>query len=145
MASLEKAHLGFFLPKYALAGVVNPDKAFFYFFLLFFPKCIFLPKYALSKVANPRWSNKEEEKYYWLCLMLVTPDKATTTTKLLSQVFGVGYMNKSELRRIGHMDQLSPLIPIEKYAFIKTFSLYILSYHLHICFLRSPLRSFNLP
>jgi len=29
------------------------------------------------------------------------------------------------------MDQLSPLIPIEQYAFIKTFSLYILSYHLH--------------
>jgi len=37
------------------------------------------------------------------------------------------------------MDQLSLLIPIEQCAFIKTFSLYILSYHLHP--LRSPLRS----
>jgi len=27
------------------------------------------------------------------------------------------------------MDQLSSLIPIEQYAFINTFSLYILSYH----------------
>ena len=41
------------------------------------------------------------------------------------------------------MDQLSPLIPIEQYAFTKTFSLYILSYYLHLYFLRYPLRSFN--
>ena len=51
----------------------------------------------------------------------------------LSQVFGVGYMNQKELRRIGHMDQLSPLIPIEQYAFTKIFSLYILSYYPHPC------------
>ena len=63
----------------------------------------------------------------------------------LSQVFGVGYMNQKELRRIGHMDQFSPLIPIEQYAFTKTFSLYMLSYYLYPCFLPSPLRSFNLP
>ena len=43
------------------------------------------------------------------------------------------------------MDHLSPLISIEQYAFTKTFSLYILSYYLHPCFLRSPLRFFNLP
>ena len=43
------------------------------------------------------------------------------------------------------MDQLSPLIPIEQYAFIKTFSLYILSYHLHPCFLRSPLALLTCP
>jgi len=54
----------------------------------------------------------------------------------LSQVFGVGYMNQRELRRIGHMDQLSPLITIEQYAFTKTFSLYILSYitSIHVFF-----------
>ena len=33
------------------------------------------------------------------------------------------------------MDQLSPLIPIKQYSFTKTFSLYILSYYLHPCFL----------
>ena len=38
----------------------------------------------------------------------------------LSQVFGVGYMNQRELRRIGHIDELSPLIPIKQYAFTKT-------------------------
>ena len=63
----------------------------------------------------------------------------------LSQVFGVGYMNQKRITPIGHTDQLSPLIPIEQYAFTKTFGLYILSYYLHPCFLRSPLRSFNLP
>ena len=41
------------------------------------------------------------------------------------------------------MDQFSPLILIEQYAVIKTFSLYILSYHLHPCFIRSPLRSLD--
>ena len=34
------------------------------------------------------------------------------------------------------MDQLSLLISIEQYAFTKTFSLYILSYYLHLCLLR---------
>jgi len=34
------------------------------------------------------------------------------------------------------MDHLSSLIPIEQYAFTKTFSLYILSYYLHPCFFR---------
>jgi len=33
------------------------------------------------------------------------------------------------------MDQLSPLITIKQYSFTKTFSLYILSYYLHPCFL----------
>ena len=53
----------------------------------------------------------------------------------LSQVLGVGYCIKRELCKIRHMEQRSPLIVIELYAFIKTFSLYILSYHLHPCFL----------
>jgi len=43
------------------------------------------------------------------------------------------------------MDQLFLLIPIEQYVITKTFSLYILSYYLYLCFLRSSLRSFNLP
>ena len=37
------------------------------------------------------------------------------------------------------MDQFSPLIPIEQYAFIKTFTIYILLYHFHPYLLRSPL------
>jgi len=41
----------------------------------------------------------------------------------LSQVFEVGYMNQKRITPDRHMDQLSPLIPIEQYAFIKTFSL----------------------
>ena len=36
------------------------------------------------------------------------------------------------------MDQLSPLIPIEQYAFTKTFSLNILSYYLHPYFFGLP-------
>ena len=89
--------LGFFFAQVCFGGGCKPRQRLFLFFSSFFPKCIFLPKYALSGVANPGWSKKEEEKYYWLCLMLATPDKATTTTKLLSQVFGVGYMNQKRI------------------------------------------------
>jgi len=42
------------------------------------------------------------------------------------------------------MNQPSPLIPIEQYASIKTFNLYILSYHLYSFFFKFLIRFFNL-
>ena len=47
-------------------------------------------------------------------------------------------MNQKRTTPDQHMDHLYPLIPIEQYVFTKTFGLYILSYCLHLCFLRFP-------
>ena len=51
----------------------------------------------------------------------------------LSQIFGVGYMNQKRITSDGAHGSTSPLIPIEQYAFVKTFSLYILSYVSLLC------------
>jgi len=45
---------------------------------------------------------------------VVNQSKKQQQLSHLSQVFGVGYMNQRELHRIGHMDHLSQLIPIEQ-------------------------------
>jgi len=63
----------------------------------------------------------------------------------LSQVFGVGYVNQKRIASDrAHRSDFSAH-SYERYAFIKTFSLYILSHYLYPFFHRSPLCSFNLP
>ena len=68
-----------------------------------------------------------------------TPRELRSTTKpFVPSIWGRLHEPKKRITLDRAHGSVSPLIPIEQYVFTKTFSLHILSYYLHPCFLRSP-------
>ena len=71
---------------------------------------------------------------------------STTTTKpFVSSIWGRLHEPKENYVESGTLINFLHSFLSSNVFFIKTFNLYILSYHLYPCFLRSPLHSFNLP
>ena len=127
---------------------------------IFFGTSIHMTKgtlyYIQSDVGDPSEISSKGEAHYLLTLIEVISTTCYFVNHLnnkqqqqqlshLSQVFGVGYMNQKRFTSDRAHGSAFSTHSYQAICLTKTFSLYILSYYLHPCFLRSPLHSFNLP